>query len=74
MYRHRALHSVDMGRQGGGVISRYIYCNLYKLLIYIFGAGIAQWLERWTRDGKVAGSNPCKSGGRIFFSRVDFLC
>ena len=59
---------------GGGVISRYIYCNLYKLLIYIFGAGIAQWLERWTRDGKVAGSNPCKSGGRIFFSRVDFLC
>ena len=36
-------------------------------------AGIAQWLERWTRDLKVAGSNPCRSGGRIFFSRVDFL-
>ena len=36
--------------------------------------GIAQWLERWTRDWKVAGSNPCWNGGRIFFSRVDFLC
>ena len=38
------------------------------------GAGIAQWLERRTRDWKVAGSNPCWNGGRIFFSRVDFLC
>ena len=37
-------------------------------------AGIAQWLERRTRDWKVSGSNPCWSGGRIFFSRVDFLC
>ena len=36
--------------------------------------GIAQWLERRIRDLKVAGSNPCRSGGRIFFSRVDFLC
>ena len=40
----------------------------------IMGAGIAQWLERRTRDWKVAGLNPCWSGGRIFFSRVDFLC
>ena len=36
--------------------------------------GIAQWLERRSRDWKVTGSNPCRSGGRIFFSRVDFLC
>ena len=36
--------------------------------------GIAQWLERRTRDWKVAGSNPCRSGGRIFFSMVNFLC
>ena len=34
----------------------------------------AQWLERRTRDWKVAGSKPCRSGGRIFFSMVDFLC
>ena len=37
-------------------------------------AGIAQWLEHRTRDWKVVGSNPCRSSGRIFFSRVDFLC
>ena len=36
--------------------------------------GIAQWLERLTRDWKVSGSNPCTSGGRMFFSRVNFLC
>ena len=36
------------------------------------GAGIAQWLERRTRDRTVTGSNPCRSGGRIFFSRVTF--
>ena len=39
-----------------------------------YGVGIAQWLQRWTRDWKVAGSNPCRSGGRIFFSMVNFLC
>ena len=38
------------------------------------GAGMAQWLEHQTRDWKVAGSNPCWNGGRVFFSRVDFLC
>ena len=40
----------------------------------VLGAGIAQWLEHRTRDWKVAGSNPCWNGGRIFFSRVGFLC
>ena len=38
------------------------------------GAGIAQWLQCRTLDWKVTGSNPCWSGGRIFFSRVNFLC
>ena len=45
-----------------------------NLLLPSKEAGIAQWLGRRTRDWKVAGSNPCWSGGRIFFSRVDFLC
>ena len=36
-------------------------------------AGIACWLERRTRDRKVASSNPGKSCGRMFFSRVN-LC
>ena len=44
------------------------------IIIIMLGAGIAQWLEHRTRDWKVAGSNPCWNGGRIFFSRVDFLC
>ena len=30
------------------------------------GAGIAQWLERRTRDWKLVGLNPCRSGGRNF--------
>ena len=38
------------------------------------GEGIAQWLERQTRDRKVPGSSPSRSGGRILFSRVSFLC
>ena len=40
----------------------------------LWGAGIAQWLERRTRDRKVAGSNPLWSSGRKNFSRVNFLC
>ena len=50
---------------------------VYKCTLSLWlcgGAGIAQWLEHRTRDWKVAGSNPCWNGGRIFFSRVDFLC
>ena len=39
-----------------------------------WGAGIAQWLECRTCDRKVVGLNPCWSGRRIFFSRVNFLC
>ena len=38
------------------------------------GAGIAQWLERQARDRKVPGSNPGRSDGRIFLSRVNSLC
>ena len=38
------------------------------------GTGIAQWLERQTSDWKVEGSNPSRSGGRIFFFMVNFLC
>ena len=36
--------------------------------------GMACWLERRTRDRKVASSNSGGSGGRIFFSRVKFVC
>ena len=37
-------------------------------------AAIACWLECRTRDRKVASSNPGRSGERIFFSRVNFVC
>ena len=40
----------------------------------VTGVGVACWLERRTRDRKVANSCPGRSGGRIFFSRVHFLC
>ena len=40
-----------------------------------WGAGTAQSVvKRQTRDRKVAGSSPSRSGGRIFLSRVNFLC
>ena len=37
------------------------------------GAGIACWLERRSRDRKVASSNPGRNGGRMFSSRVNFF-
>ena len=36
----------------------------------IRGAGMAQWLQRRTRDLKVSGPSPGRSGGIIFFSTV----
>ena len=38
------------------------------------GGDSSVWFECRARDRKVPGSNPCWSGGRIFFSRVNFLC
>ena len=46
-------------------------CLAYDLCV---SAGTTQWIERRTRDWKVEGLNPCRSGGRISFSRVNFLC
>ena len=67
------------GREGVNVVIAHAHArkrliNNCPVLWCRRGAGIAQWLERRTRDWKVAGSNPCWNGGRIFFSRVDFLC
>ena len=67
------------GAGGGGVCARALsIVSMDKILrstILLFfkqhpqrprGAGIAQWLERRTRDRKVSGSSPGRSGGRIF--------
>ena len=71
-YRDRAnRYTYVIPRQGQDRIYNYI---VREGPFVTLGAGIAQWLERQTRDWKVAGSIPCWSGGRIFFSRVDFLC
>ena len=60
----------------GRACKQYVFrsYNTSTFNAIIMGAGIAQWLEHRTRDWKVAGSNPCWNGGRILFSRVDFLC
>ena len=56
------------------LINSYFFNISFHELLNCREAGIAQWLEHWTHDWKVAGLNTCRSGGRIFFSRVDFLC
>ena len=48
--------------------------SCYKLQQLVMGVGIAPWLECQACDQKVAGLNPCGSGGRIFFSRVNLRC
>ena len=53
------------------IICTVLLCESVEVIVLT--AWIAQW-ERRTRDRKVAGSNPCWSGGRIFFSGVNFLC
>ena len=37
-------------------------------------AGIACWLEHQTPNWKIESLNPGRSGGRILFSRVNFVC
>ena len=69
-------HVSDWTESRAATVSLWITLHIKRCVICIalLGAWIAQWLERRTRDWKVAGSNPCWNGGRIFFSRVDFLC
>ena len=47
---------------------------LQRMSLLAWGAGIAQWVECQTRDQKVLGSSPCRSGQQIFFHKVNFLC
>ena len=53
-----------------------LFCVLFLAYIPLLTveAGMACRLERRTRDRKVASSNTGRSGGRIFFSRVNFVC
>ena len=45
-----------------------------KLVAKSFAILTACWVERRIRDRKIASSNPGRSGGINFFSRVNFVC
>ena len=68
-----AVHTVI---QGAPTVLLWDWAPIeYRALSYDRrGAGTACWLERRTRDRKVASSNPGRSGGRISFSRGNFVC
>ena len=48
------------------------YLSTGKPLSWVAGTACLQ--ERRTSDRKVASSNPGRSGGKIFVSRVNFVC
>ena len=48
----------------------YSYCQLGSYI----SCRDSLLVERRTRDRKVASSNPGRNGGRMFFSRVHFVC
>ena len=45
--------------------------NCFILVHYIGGSLLVKW---WTHDRKVASLNKGRNSGRIFFSRVNFVC
>ena len=53
-----------------------LYTRVFSLFENDVGLGYMDSLlvERRTRDRKVVSSNPGRSGGRIFFSRVNLVC
>ena len=68
--RGRARERAKERERGGGGESFNVY---YHFLLN--GSGDSSVVERRTRDRKVAGSSPRRNGGgRIVFSRVNFLC
>ena len=44
------------------------------IIYYTWGSWNSMLVERQIRDWMVASLNPSRSGGRIFFSRVNFVC
>ena len=56
--------------------NKVFYCstNFFQNQIVHWGDGLAQWLERWTGDPKVEGSNPARSTTKLSFSESKRLC
>ena len=55
----------------------WLMCEEEHLTLHyhlFLGSGVACWLECQTHDRQVASSNHSWSGGRIFSSRVNFVC
>ena len=61
----KMVHCRTTGRMAGESLTAWLDVQ---------GGGIACWLEYRARDRKVASSNPGRNDGRIFFSRVNFVC
>ena len=61
---------------GGKVFFFFFIVSLFLcgLLIFLLFFRDSLLLKHRTRDRKVASSNPGRSGGRIFFSRVNSPC
>ena len=81
--RDRQVSGSSPGRSGGRIFFprvNFLCCVLFRYpsvccrRLNRRGSGIAQWLERRTRDRQVSGSSPGRSGWRIFYPRVNFLC
>ena len=51
-----------------------VRCVCICVFFFNLNSRIAGWLERRTQDQKVASSDPSWRGGRIFFSRANFMC
>ena len=47
--------------------------ELFSYCVEVRGSWDTWRLECWTHDSKVASLNPCRSGQRIFFSRVNIV-
>ena len=56
------------------MFSCYISHSSFIMFACYVGIGDSSVMERRPRNRNVAGSSPGRSGGRIFFSRVNFLC
>ena len=79
MTRWLTLQSLEVTKRNCGVTALLnLYCELYCFVSFAcsryLGSGDGSVVERRTRDRKVSSSTPGRSGGRVFLSRVNFVC
>ena len=72
------LHAIYLKVCQGFIMTNHFFSSLKVILNSDLGGGggvgTACWLEHQIHDQKVVSSNPSRSAGRIFFSRVNFVC